>query len=155
MAFSRQRSVVQCLFRLVLTTKRTDVKKTGFKFFSSKHFKLCFVVYFSLLFFLYLLLKQSKMNGQEQANIFSTFKPAKLTFTPNDISSWFVQLESNMAMRSLNSQNNTFHFCRGNLLCHIIPEIMDLAENPPVSNAYDILKEGILARVALSERRKI
>ena len=70
----------------------------------------------------------------------------------NDISSWLVQLESNMAMRGLNNQIKELHFWIGNLPGHIIPEIKDLAK---ISNAHDMLKEIILARMALSERRKI
>ena len=60
-----------------------------------------------------------------------------------------------MKLHGLNSQIKKFHFCIGNLPGHIIPEIMDLVENQPASNAYDMLIEVIPARMALSERWKI
>ena len=119
----------------ILFTKHTGDKKTAFWCFSSKHFKLRFVAYFSLFLLLFLLVKQSQMNDEKQANIFFQFSnQAKLTYMPNDISSWFIQLESKMAMHGLNSQIKKFHFCIGNLPGHIIAKIRDLVENPPASN---------------------
>ena len=57
---------------------------------------------------------------------------------PSDISSWLVHSEFNMAMRDFNNQNK-FYFCIGNSPGHIVPEIRDLAENPPAQNANDML----------------
>ena len=93
----------------------------------------------------------TESNGFFSVSAFDT----KLPFLPNDIQSWFVQLESMMAMRGLVCQKKKFHFCIGNLPGHIIPEIKDLAESPPESNPYDMLKEVVITRMAVSEQRKI
>ena len=97
----------------------------------------------------------AELNSFSPINTFSAFDTARVPFIQNDVHSWFVQLEANMAMRGLTSQTKKFHFCIGNLPAHIIPEIADLAENPPASNPYDMLKEVVLARMAVSEQKKI
>ena len=67
------------------------VKKTVFKVFSSRHFKLHFVVYFSLLFLSISATKEKQDERRQASKYFPTFEPAKLTFTPNGISSRFIQ----------------------------------------------------------------
>ena len=94
------------------------------------------------------------MNGEQNIYAYALEAP-RIPFLPNDLNTWFVQLESSMAMRGIANHLRRFHFCISHLPGHIIPEIRDMAEDPPTSNAYELLKEVIMARTAVSEQKKI
>lgn len=64
---------------------------------------------------------------------------------------WFVQLELYFRNQRITSQNSRFEVLSTLLPEKVALEVIDILQDPPTTDAYNILKEAILARTAASE----
>ena len=70
-------------------------------------------------------------------------------FWPSDPEIWFMQVESQFAVKRVTSQMTRYHHVVATLSPAIASELRDLIRNPPRDRPYDTLKELLIRRTTL------
>ncbi|KAL3188780.1 hypothetical protein MRX96_022278 [Rhipicephalus microplus] len=68
---------------------------------------------------------------------------------------WFIQVESQFAVRRITADLTKYHYVVSSLPPAIASEIRDLLLAPPVENAHATLKETLIRRVTPSEPQRL
>ena len=76
-------------------------------------------------------------------------------YWPADSQVWFVQVEAQIAARSITSQRTMYRHIVGSLSPEIAMEIRDLLLPPPEDIPYDVLIRKLIERTAASEQRRV
>ena len=76
-------------------------------------------------------------------------------FWAADSELWVSQVEAQFAIRNITSQNTKFYHVVGSLTPEVATEVRDVILNPDNERPYDVLKEALLQRTAISEQKRL
>lgn len=91
-------------------------------------------------------------NAGEDANASVSAVSVKLPpFWPEDAELWFIQAESQFAIRGISQDDTRFHYVVGALDQASAKRCKDLLRSPPTSGKYQALKDSLLQTFELTE----
>ena len=76
-------------------------------------------------------------------------------FWPSDPEVWFAQIEAQFSTRGITAQKTKFHYIVASLTPEYATEVRDIILRPPETRPYDRLREELIKRTAISERRRL
>ena len=76
-------------------------------------------------------------------------------FWPADSELWLAQVEAQFATRNITAQVTKFNHVVGSLSPEVATEVRDILLNPDAEKPYDVLKEALCRRTAISEEKKL
>lgn len=76
-------------------------------------------------------------------------------FWPNDPELWFAQLEGQFLIHQISNDNTKYGYVIGNLEARYAAEVKDIIVSPPSADKYNKLKTELIARLSMSQERKI
>ena len=76
-------------------------------------------------------------------------------FWPADSELWLAQVEAQFAVRSITAQQTKFNHVVGSLSPEVATEVRDILLNPDKDSPYDVLKEALCRRTAISEEKRL
>ena len=77
------------------------------------------------------------------------------TLNNADVELWLAQVEYSFQAAKIKDQAAKFHYVAAALPSHLSSELRDILLMPPEENQYEILREEIVKRLAISERERI
>ena len=76
-------------------------------------------------------------------------------FWPADSELWLAQVEAQFATRNITAQVTKFNHVVGSLSPEVATEVRDILLNPEAERPYDVLKEALCRRTAISEEKRL